>query len=328
VITITKKVYLTWGTGDYELVSPLIDGTIQPEGIELNPLIQSSPERHWRMMRHEEYDLCELSLSSYLMMFNRGRNFIAIPAFPHRRFRHSYIFVNPDHIKEPRDLIGKKVGLRTFQATAGLYARGILEEEYGVPVSSVKWYTQDPEDIPFKPAENISIKRLPEGSNVDQMLQEGELQGVIYPETLPSIKKGGHPKVQRLFKNYKQVEIEYYQKTGIFPIMHMVVFRKEIVEKYPWVPMSMLKALRKGLEVCYQRMENPRRYAQCFVMQALEEQKEQIGKDPWKFNFKDNEFILKKAISYSYKQGLIDRLINPEELFVPSTLDKKPSYVG
>ena len=160
------------------------------------------------------------------------------------------------------------------------------------------------------------------------MLQEGELQGVIYPETLPSIKKGGHPKVQRLFENYKQVEIEYYQKTGIFPIMHIVVFRKEVVEKYPWVPMSMLKALRESLEICYKRMENPRRYAQCFVMQALEEQKEQIGKDPWKFNFKDNEFILKKAISYSYKQGLIDRLINPEELFVPSTLDKKPGYIG
>jgi len=324
----TKKVHLTWATGDYELVSPLIDGTVQPEGIELNPLLQDSPERMWRMARHEEYDICEFSFSYYLMTFDRGRDFIAIPAWPHRRFRHSFIFVNPDYVKEPKDLIGKKVGLRTFAATAGLWARGILEEIYGVPVSSIKWYTQDPDDIPFKPADNISIERLPEGSNVDKMLQDGELQGVIYPETLPSIKKGGHPKVKRLFENYKQIEISYYQKTGIFPIMHTVIFKKEIVEKYPWVPMSMLKAFREALDVCYQRMENPRRYTLCFNMHALEEKKKLIGKDPWKFNFKDNEFVIKKAIEYSYKQGLISRLISPEELFVPSTLDELPSYIG
>lgn len=323
----TEKVHLTWGTGDYEIVQPLVDGTVEPEGIVLNPLIQGSPERHWRMIRHEEYDLCELSLSSYLMLYDQHKDFVAIPAFPHRRFRHSFIFVNPDHIKEPKDLIGKKVGLRTFQATAGLWARGILEEEYGVPTSSIKWYTQDPEDITFKPVPSISIEKLPDGANVDLMLQNGELQGVIYPENLPSIKKGGHPKAVRLFENYKQVEIDYFQKTGIFPIMHLVVFRKSIIEQHPWVPMSMLKALRESLEICYRRMENPRRYALCFVMQALEEQKRIIGQDPWKFNFQDNKFILEKAIEYSYKQGMIKRKMNPEELFVPSTLDIKPSYL-
>lgn len=324
-----NKVHLTWATGEYESMLPLIDGTIQPEGIELNTLLQSSPERHWRMMRHEEYDLCELSLSSYLMMIDQGRDFIAIPAFPHRRFRHSFIFVNPDYVKQPKDLIGKKVGLMTYQATAALWIRGILEEEYGVPASSIEWLTQDDEPVPFKkiPA-HISIKRLSEGSNIDLMLQKGELQGAIYPEILPSMKKEKPSNIKRLFENYKETEIAYYQKTGILPIMHLVVFRNEIVRKYPWAPMSMLKALRESLQLCYKKMENPRRYNLCFNMHLLEEQKRLFGEDPWKFNFKDNEFILKKIIEYSYNQGLISKKMNPQDLFVQSTLDKKPSYIG
>ncbi|HZK11032.1 MAG TPA: ABC transporter substrate-binding protein [Atribacterota bacterium] len=323
-----KKLHLTWGTGEYESMLPLIDGIIEPEGIELNPLLQSSPERHWRMLRHEEYDLCELSLSSFLMMFDQGRDFIAIPAFPHRRFRHSFIFVNPDYVKKPKDLIGKKVGLMTYQATAALWIRGILEDEYGVPVDSIEWFTLNDEPVPFKkPITNISIEKLPEGSNLDLMLQKGELHGVIYPNLLPSMKKSGHPKVKRLFENYKEEEIAYYQKTGIFPIMHTVVFRSEIVKKYPWVPASILKALRESLQLCYKKMENPRRYNLCFHMRLLEEQKKLFGQDPWKFNFNDNEFVLKKAIEYSYKQGLISKNIDPEDLFVPSTLDEKAGYI-
>lgn len=324
-----KKLYLSLCIGEYESMLPLIDGSIQPEGIELNPILQSSPERHWRMVRFEEYDICELSLSSYLMMLDQGRDFIAIPVFPHRRFRHSFIFVNSDCIKNPKDLIGKKVGLMTYQATAALWIRGILEDEYGVPVDSIEWFTQDEEPIAFtKFPKNISIKKLPDGSNVDAMLQKGELSAVIYPNILPSMQKRSNVRVKRLFEQYKEEEIEYYKKTGIFPIMHTVVFKKEIIKKNPWVATSMFKAFKESLKLSYKKMENPRRYNLCFHMHLLEEQKSLFGQDPWKYNFKDNEIVLEKIIDYSYKQGLIMKKMDPRELFVSNTIDKIPGYIS
>ena len=170
------KLHLTWGTGDYEMVAPLIDGNVKPEGIVLNPITLGSPERHWRMMRHHEFDVSELSMSSYMMLADQGSDFIAIPVFAHRRFRHSYIFVNSKQIQKPADLNGKKIGLRTFQATAGIWARGILQEEYGVDLKGVQWFTQDEDDVPFEPNPGWSVTRLPAGTNIDRMLQDGELQ--------------------------------------------------------------------------------------------------------------------------------------------------------
>jgi 4,5-dihydroxyphthalate decarboxylase len=321
------KLHLTWGTGDYELVAPLVNGEVQPEGIVLNPIMIGSPERHWRMMRHHEFDLCELSMSSYLMMSDQGSDVIAIPVFAHRRFRHSYIFVNKKQIQKPKDLIGKKIGLRTFQATAGVWARGILEEEYGVPLSSIEWFTQDEEDIPFEAKADMVFKRLPKDANIDKMLQDGEIQAIIYPETIPSVAKGVNGAVGRLFDNYKEVEAEYYQRTGIFPIMHTVVLTKLLAETHPWVPYSLLKAFRKSLSLCYQKTENPRRYALAWVMELLEEQKRFLGKDPWKFDFHANKDTIEKLISYSYNQGMIKKKLIAEELFATSTLDEMPYYV-
>lgn len=327
VSNIPAKLKLSWATGDYDLVSALITGEVKPEGMELMPITLASPERHWRMLRHHEFDVCELSMSSYLMSVCRGEPVIAIPVFPHRRFRHAYIFCNRDaRIQTPRDLVGKRIGLRTFQNTAGLWTRGILEDEYGVLVKSVDWFTQDEEPIEFEPPGDLRLQRVSPGRNLDEMLVCGDLDAVIYPETLPSF-AGGSPKVKRLFEDPKSEEIRYYQKTGIFPIMHTVVIRREVVDDHPWVPVSLLKAFRQALDVCYQRMKDPRRIALAWVMDLAEEQKRVLGSDPWSPGFRQNKKALETLVRYSYRQGLIDREIPPEDLFATSSLDELPRYV-
>lgn len=319
--------HLSLACGDYELTRPLIDGIIKPEGIELTCILLSSPERHWRMSRHQEFDICEFSLSSYLIAKIKEMSLKAIPVFLHRRFRHSFIFINKQAgIKKPKDLEGKRIGLRTLQNTAALWMRGILQHYYGVSLNSISWFTQDEEPIPLLSSPKLTVQRVPSGKNVDAMLIEGELEAVIYPETLPSFKKR-NPNVGLLFKDYKKEEIKYYQETGLFPIMHTVVIKDEILHRYPWVAVSMLKAFREAKRICYKRIENPRTVPIAWMMHSLEEQKEILGNDPWPYNLPNNYKNLETFITYSYEQGIIDRKVKIEELFAKSSLDESPAYV-
>jgi len=319
--------HLSLACGDYELTRPLIDGIVKPEGIDLTCIILSSPERHWRMSRHQEFDICEFSLSSYVIAKLKKMNFTAIPVFPHRRFRHSFIFVNKNaRIKKPKDLEGKKVGLRTLQNTAGLWMRGILRHFYKVHLDSISWFTQDEEPISLPYSPKLVVQRVPMGKNVDTMLTEGELDAVIYPETLPSFKKED-PNVERLFKDYKREEIIYYQKTKLFPIMHTVVIKDEVWQKYPWVAVSMLKAFREAKKICYRRVGNPRTVPLAWITHSLEEQRAILGEDPWPYNLPDNRKTLEILINYSYEEGIINRKIKVEELFVSNSLDESPTYI-
>lgn len=328
MFTIPTRLQLSWATGDYDIVNGLITGEVEPEGINLLPMVMSSPERHWRMLRNKEFDVCELSMSSYLVAVCRGEPFIAIPVFPHRRFRHSYIFCNQGSgIEKPSDLVGKRVGLRTFQNTAGLWMRGILEDEYGVTLEEVAWFTQDDEPLEFRVRDGLHLSRIPSGQTVDTMLVEGFLDAAIYPQVLPSYASGS-PHVKRLFENPKAAEIGYYRKTGIFPIMHTVVISRDIVDEHPWVPRSLMKAFRQSLELSYKRMRNPRRVPLSWVMDLMEEQVAILGNDPWAPGLERNRKTLETLIRYSFRQGLIDRKIPIEKLFAESTLlDDLPKYV-
>jgi 4,5-dihydroxyphthalate decarboxylase len=193
------KLQLTLACGDYDFLRPLINGEIQPQGIELNVLTMPSPERHGRMLRHEEFDICELSLVGYLVSRDKGCNYNAIPVFPHRRFRHQYMVKRIGcGIEKPADLNGKRVGLDTLQNSAGLWMRGILQDHYGVDLKTIEWWCQEEEDIPFEPASWMKVKRVPRGKNVDQMLLDCELEAALYPETLPSI-RGGSPRSRYFF---------------------------------------------------------------------------------------------------------------------------------
>lgn len=280
------------------------------------------------MAVNNEFDVCEFSMATYILIHATKSNaFTAIPAFPHRRFRHSYIFVNANAgIKTPKDLEGRKVGLRTWQTTAGLWVRGILQDEYDVDLKKVEWLTQDEEDIPFTPKNGITINRVPEGKTVTKMLEEGEIDALIYPE-IPDAILRGDPRVKRLFTDYKQEEINYYKKTGFFPIMHTVVIKESVLEENPWVAMNLLIAFRESKDAAFRKMEDPRKISLAWVRELIEEQRELLGDDPWNYSFPDNEKALNTMIRYAYEQGMIDRIFPAEEMFYPASLKELPKYV-
>jgi len=300
---------------------------VQPPGMELNVLTMASPERHGRMLRHEEFDVCELSLVAYLLSWERKRPFTAIPVFPHRRFRHGYMVKRAGcGIEKPADLNGKRVGLDTLQNSAGLWMRGILQDHYGVDLKTVDWWCQEEEDVPFEPAKWMKVRRVPKGKNVDQMLQDGELEASLYPETLPSIRKGS-PKVALLFPDPKRAEIEYYQKSGIFPIMHTLVIKNEILEEHPWAAVSVLQGFQQAKEMCYKRMKDPRSFGLVWVQELMKEQETIFGADPWPYNLEDNRTTLEAVVRYEHEQGMISARPPIEELFFPASLQEIQHYL-
>ena len=313
--------------GSYDFLSPLITGAVTPAGIDLNVLTMASPERHSRMVRYEEFDICELSLVSYILARDRGREMTAIPVFPHRRFRHAYMFKRMDcGIEKPSDLNGKRVGLDTLQNSAGLWMRGLLQDHYGVDLKSIEWWCQEEEDIPFEPAQWMNVHYVPKGKDINQMLLDGELEGALYPETLPSIRNGS-PRVGLLFPNTKEAEIDYYRRSRHFPIMHTVVIKNEILERAPWVGISVLRAFQKSKEICYERMRDPRNFALVWMKELMQEQEALFGPDPWPYNLEDNRSELEAIVRYEYEQGIIRKRPKIEELFFPPSLQEIQQYI-
>jgi len=314
---VSKKLHLTLACGDYEIVRPLIEGTVQPDGIELTVLTDMTSDiRHWRMIREREFDIAELSMSNYLAAKFRGQSFIAIPVFLHRRFRHGFTFINTSKgIHKPTDLIGKKVGLRNFSATSNLWIRGILEHEFQVPHKKVHWYKQDEEEVEIVLPKDLSLQKIAPGKSVERMIVEGELDALIHPELITPI-LDRDPRVGRLFPNYKELEIAYYHRTGIFPIMHTTAIKQEVVERHPWVPANLFQAFEKAKEIAYKRMENPRRVALAWFRHALEEQEEILGRDPWVYGLgAANRKNLETLMQYSQEQGFIGGKMALEDLF-------------
>lgn len=323
-----RKVHLSLACGDYELTRPLIEGVVQPEGIELTVITTRMPERNWRMSLHEEFDVCEYSLAGYTIAKSRGRRFTGIPVFLHRRFRHSYVFCRTGAgIRRPADLEGKRVGLRMYLATAGVWARGILKHEYGVPTETIQWFTKDPEDVPldFERFRRHVVRQLPPGQEIEDVLLAGDLDAVIYPESLPSARGEGSA-VHRLFADPKAEEIAYHRKTGIFPIMHVTVIKDDVVSRYPWVPRSLLKAFEQAKQICYQRMADPRRFPFAWIMLLGEEQEALLGRDPWAYGLERNRRALDTFLGYMVEQEMVPTRFAAEELFHPSTIGDVPAY--
>ena len=318
----STKLHLTLACGDYEIIRALKEGTVKPDGIELTVLTEmTSDVRHWRMLRNREFDVAELSMSNYLTARSAGLPFISIPVFLHRRFRHSFIFLNTTKgMTKPTDLIGKKIGLRNFSATTNLWVRGILEHEYQVPHRKIQWFTEDEEEVEFTPPADLSLVRLPRDKKVEQMLLDGELDAVVHPETIqPLLAKD--PRVTRLFNNYKELEIQYYKRTGIFPIMHTTAIRQEIVDKHPWVPINLLQAFEQAKQTAYKRMQNPRIVPLAWFLNASEEQEQLLGPDPWIYGVgEQNRKNVETLMAYSFEQGLMNRLLGIDDLFAPTVI--------
>jgi len=316
------KLRLTFAAGDYDIVRPLKEGLVDVDGIELVMLTSiGSRERHWRMAHRAEFDLCELNVGAYFMARDQGEPLSALPVFLHRRFRHGFIFVNTAAgIREPKDLIGKRIGGTNFQPASNIWMRGILQEHYGVPHRQNTWVVERSEDIEFERPADLRFEMIPPDKKLDVMLAEGELPAMLSPN-MPRRFLQGDKRIVRLFPNYKQVEIDYYQQTGIFPIMHVTAIKREIVEKYPWAPTNLAKAFEQAKAMAYRRVANPRVVPLAWVRTAVEEQERILGPDPWEYGLGErNRHNLDTVLRYAKQQGLVKRDLTLDELFEPTDL--------
>ena len=324
-----SKLRLSMGCWNYDRTRGLMDGHIQPDGIDLNYLNMEVEETFFRMLRNREFDVAEMSLSSYSVSLFRDSPFIAIPIFPSRFFRHSCIYVNADSgIKTPKDLIGKKIGNPEYQMTAPVWIRGVLSDEYGVPVDSVTYYTggeEEPnreEKLKLDLPSNIKVQSIGPTQTLAQMLATGEIDA-LYTARMPSTFRTQPDKVKRLFENFVPVEQEYFTRTGIFPIMHTVVIRREIYEKNRWVAQSLYKAFAEAQQETYKDLYETAALKTMlpFLTAHVEETRRVMGDDFWPYGFQKNEKTLETFLRYHFEQGLSKKLLTPKELFAPETLE-------
>jgi 4,5-dihydroxyphthalate decarboxylase len=317
---VATKLPLTLTCGDYEITRPLAEGTVEPDGIALTVLTDpASRDRHWRLARNAECDLGEFNACAYFMARERGHPYIALPIYPHRRFRHGFVFVNTGKgIRQAADLRGRRIGCYGgFQPAAGVWLRGILEEFFGLPHREATWVVPPVDEIPFTPPKDLMIETAPAGKSLDDMLAQGEIDAMLAP-SFPAPFLKGDKRVARLFPDFKTREIDYYRQTGIFPIMHLVMIRQSIVEKHPWVAANLAYAFNRAKEIAYQRLRNPRVLPQAWGASAAEEQAAILGRDPWAYGLgAANRKNLETAMRYTHAQGLTSRLAALEELFVP-----------
>ena len=325
-----SKLRLSLACWNYDRTRSLMDGSVQPDGIDLTYLNLPVEETFFRMLRHREFDVAEMSLSSYTVsMFREPRPFVAIPIFPSRFFRHSCIYVNAGAgIREPKDLIGKRVGTPEFQMPAPVWIRGILSDHYGVPVDSVTYYTggeEEPgrsEKLKLDLPPNIKIKPIGETQTLAAMLASGEIDA-LHTARMPSTFSTAGGKVRRLFENHKEVEQRYFRETGIFPIMHTVVIRREVYERNRWVAQSLLKAFVESQKHTYDDL-----YVTAALKAMLpwltahvEETRALMGDDYWSYGFERNRATLATFLRYHHECGLSKKMLTPEEFFVPEAME-------
>ena len=325
-----SKLRLSLGCWNYDRTRGLQDGRIQPDGIDLTYLDMPVEETFFRMLRHREFDVAEMSLSSYTVsLFKDQKHFIAIPVFPSRFFRHSCIYVNANAgIKEPKDLIGRKIGNPEYQMTAPVWIRGILQDEYQVPVEGQTYY-QGGEEEPNRPEKlklelppDIKVAQIGEQDTLAAMLRDGKIDA-LYTARMPSTYHTGGGRVRRLFENYQEVEQAYFRKTKIFPIMHTVAIKRSVYEKHPWVAMSLYKAFVKSQRETYDDLYVTAALKAMlpWLTKHVEDARALMGDDYWPYGFAPNRDALATFLRYHHEQGLSKRQLEPEELFAPETLE-------
>lgn len=322
-----RPIPLSLAVGRYAITLPLVDGTVEPDGIELTPLVLPSPERHWRMLRHQEFDVSETSIAGYLRATEEDPDALtAIPVFPHRRFRHGYIFVADENlVGHPEKLAGGRVGLRTWGTSAGVWLRGILQDDHGVDLTSIRWVTEHAEHVPGGRLDRFRIEPAPTGTGLVDLLLAGDLDALIYPE-FPTVPGGENGAIHRLFADPREAEMAYFQRSGMFPIMHTVAIRRAVVEEHPWVPVTLMTAFEGAKQYAYQRVRDPRWAPLAWAEAALEEQERVLGRDPWPYGYEANEGNLSTVVRYAHEQGLIAEERDPRTYFWPSTLERPPVY--
>ncbi len=321
-----SRVSLSLACGDYEIVRALKDGTVQPDGIDLL-VLTGDRTRILRSERREECDLGEFNVVGYLMDRARDGDLVALPVYPHRRFRHGFAFVRTGSgIEGPGDLAGRRVGIRGRAPAAVVWLRGILADLYGLAYDSVEWI--DNFGMLGNPLAGTGTDEVTIAANnarIDEALLAGEIDAMLAPSFPPAFVRGD-PRIRRLFEDHKSEELEYFRKTGIFPIMHVVVTRRSLIERHRWVPSSLASAFEQAKARCYERLRNPRSLPLAFLEHAWEEQIELLGPDPWRYGLGGaNRDNLATIFRYAFDQGLIGELPLVEDAVVPLGDD---SFIG
>ena len=312
-----RKLELTLACGRYDRTQPLIDGRVQPEGVDLTFLPLRPGETFWRMLNYGEFDVSEMSLSSYTILRSEGdTRFTAIPVFPSRVFRHSAIYVRADSgIEKPEDLKGKRIGVGDYQMTAAVWARGLLLHEYSVAPEDIAWVIGRPIRT-IKSPDGIRLQDLPADTTLEAMLERGEIDALI-SVMIPS---GLGKTVRRLFRDSRKVEIEYYQKTGIFPIMHTLVLKTSLYQSKPWLAVSFYRAFLRARDLAYQTMYDTDALSVSlpWVIHEVEATRGIFGPQIWDYSIEGSLPTLNALVAYLDEQKLTRRRMSVDELFAPN----------
>jgi 4,5-dihydroxyphthalate decarboxylase len=314
---------LTLACGRYDRTQALIDGRVRIEGVdELTYLALRPGETFWRMLNHEEFDASEMSLSSYSILRSEGdTRFIAIPVFPSRVFRQNAVYVRADSpIREPRELKGKRIGVGDYQMTAAVWTRGFLQHEYGVLPKDVAWVIGRPIRT-IQPPAGIRLEPLPAGTTLEEMLERGEIDALM----TVMIPKGLGKTLRRLIPDFREVELAYYRKTKIFPIMHTFVLRKSVYDANPWLAISLYRAFTRARDVAQQHMYDTDALTVSlpWVIDEMERSREVV----WDYSIEGSRPTLEALLQYLDEQQLTRRRIDVAELFVPNISPALETYL-
>lgn len=303
---------LSFAAGYHLRAKPLCDGRVKMENFELQAIAFENDGLGHEEFLAGKYDSGEFSLANYLALKSRGEPLMAIPVFPNRKFRHSYIFVCADSpLEEPAQLKGKRVGIPGWLNTAGLWARGILSDEYGVRAQDIRWFASRKAklDLPLPLATRLDV--VPGEESLAIRLLKGEFDAIIVPD-FPE--ESG---VRRLFRDSKSVEQDYFRRTQIFPTSHAITFHQAYLEKYPSAAQEMFNACYEAKKLALQDDADATYSNFAWNRQVWEEQRTVMGPDPWKYGIKGNEKVLNTIIRYADEQGLLKNKVTIEDLFVP-----------
>ena len=322
-MTGVARLNLTLACGDYDRTRAIRTGEVQPDGVDLNVVTLAPEEMFYRMARFREFDVSELSLSTYTVLRGRGEPLVAVPVFPSFSFRHSSIFVGAaTGIAAPKDLIGKRVGVPKYHMTAAVWIRGMLEDEYGVAPKDVHWFEGGEGslvkevDVTLPP--DVRRESVPAGRNLGDMVAAGELDAFVGARRPTAFGE----RVRRLFPDFRRVERAYYEKTGIFPIMHTLVVKEELARQHPWLPRSLYDAFVESKRLAYQRLQFTAALPVSlpWLVAEAEETRALMGDDPFPYGVARNRKTLETLAGYTYRQGLAPRRLKVEEMFWESTL--------
>jgi 4,5-dihydroxyphthalate decarboxylase len=323
------KLRLSVAMGDYDRTRALLDGRVQIDGVDPVYMTLNPEEMFFRAMRSQDFDISELSFSSYLVKHSRGDcPYVAVPVFLSRAFRHTSIYVRKDRIKRPEDLKGCHIGIPEYQLTAIVWARAILQDDFGIHPSDVTWVRGGidtpgrPEKVKLQLPSDVRVEAAPEGRTISDLLDCGEIDGFIAPRP-PSKAALRNDNVAWLFDDPTATAKDYFQRTGVFPIMHVVGIRKTLAEAHPWLPGAVFKAFNQSKAYALEQLSDTSatKVTMPFVEEMLKAARETMGEDYWSYGVQANRRTLETFVRHHHGQGLSEHLVAVDELFHPSTYE-------